>query len=75
MFGCRFGWCVCGLDFELVFSCECVGREEMLTGRSKVLTSKETVPEIRHGSIETSTYSGKRKKTRIDLYVQRDCFT
>jgi len=62
MFGCRFGWCVCGLDFELVFSCECVGREEMLTGRSKVLTSKETVPEIRHGSIETSTYSGKRKK-------------
>lgn len=55
--------CVCcGLDFELVFSCECVGREEMLTGCSKVLTLKETVPEIRHGSIETSTYSGKRRK-------------
>lgn len=66
MFGYRgFGWsavCVCGLDFELVFSCECVGREEMLTGRSKELTLKETVPEIRHGSIETSTYSGKRRK-------------
>lgn len=55
--------CVCcGLDFELVFGCECVGSEEMLTGRSKVLTLKETVPEIRHGSVETSTYSGKRRK-------------
>lgn len=52
----------CGLDFELVFGCECVGREEMLTGRSKVLTVKETVPEIRHGSIETRAHSGKRRK-------------
>lgn len=52
----------CGLDFELVFGCECVGSEEMLTGRSKVLTLKETVPEIRHGSVETSTYSVKRRK-------------
>lgn len=56
MFGCSgFGWsavCVVVLDFELVFGCDRVGREEMLTGRSKVLTVKETLPEIRHGSIE-----------------------
>ncbi len=70
MFGCS-AVCVVVLDFELVFGCVLVGREEMLTGRSKVLTVKETVPEIRHGSIETSTYSGKRRK-HIDLCI---CFT
>lgn len=75
MFGCSgFGWsavCVVVLDFELVFGCERVGREEMLTGRSKVLTVKETVPEIRHGSIETSTYSGKRRKHTL-IYAFKD---
>lgn len=75
MFGCRgFGWsavCLVVLDFELVFGCERVGREEMLTGRSKVLTVKETVPEIRHESIETSTYSGKRKIHTL-IYAFKD---
>lgn len=77
MFSCS-AVCVVVLDFELVFGCGLVGREEMLTGRSKVLTVKETVPEIRHGSIETSTYSGKRRKhTLIYAFVllkQNNCY-